>query len=163
MQGFLIWGAFTIAVAAFCFWRPQAARIFVGVFFAVMGLGIHGAMIATGAQDYVDFADSAPWGSYRDVGLWLTEPNPMAFGVFMLVLETVTAALILGRGRYVTWGLLGAALFLVGITPLGLEEYPNLILAAGIAFLLTKDFPDDAWTTLRRHRSRHAQPVSTPR
>ncbi|TDU87881.1 hypothetical protein EV138_1417 [Kribbella voronezhensis] len=47
MQGFLIWGAFTVAVATFCVWRPQAARIFIGVFFAAMGLGIHGALIAT--------------------------------------------------------------------------------------------------------------------
>jgi hypothetical protein len=40
MQGFLIWGAFTVVVAAFCVWRPQAARIFVGLFFGAMGLGI---------------------------------------------------------------------------------------------------------------------------
>lgn len=47
MQGFLIWGAFTVAVAGLCYWKPQAARIFVGLFFAVMGLGIHGGFIAT--------------------------------------------------------------------------------------------------------------------
>lgn len=163
MQGFLVWGAFTIAVAAFCFWRPQAARIFVGVFFAVMGLGVHGGLIATDPQSYVDFAADAPWAAYRDLSLWLVEPSPTAFGIFMLVFETVTAVLILSRGRYVTWGLLGAIVFLLGITPLGLEEVPNVILAAGLATLLTKDFPADAWTTLRRHRSRHAQPVSTSR
>jgi hypothetical protein len=154
MQGFLIWGAFTIAVAAFCVWTPQAARIFVGLFFAAMGLGIHGGLIATNPQSYVDFAAKAPWAIYRDIGLWLTEPNPLAFGIFMLTFETITAALILSRGRYVTWGLIGAILFLVGITPLGLEEVPNVILAAGMAFLLTKEFPTDVWTMLRRHRRR---------
>jgi len=50
MQGFFIWGAFTIAVAAFCVWRPQPARIFVGLFFGSMGLGIHGGLIATNPQ-----------------------------------------------------------------------------------------------------------------
>ncbi|MDP2772310.1 MAG: hypothetical protein Q8O61_02040 [Nocardioides sp.] len=157
MQGFLIWGAFSIAVAVFCFGRPQAARIFVGVFFAVMGLGVHGGIIATDTQSYVDFADAAPWGPYRDLGLWLVEPNPMAFGIFMLVFEVVIAVLILSRGRYVTWGLLGATGFLLAITPLGLEEAPNVILAVGLANLVTKDFTSDAWTTLRRHRSRGAQ------
>ena len=42
MQGFLIWGAFTVVVAAFCVWKPQPARIFVGLFFGAMGLDIHG-------------------------------------------------------------------------------------------------------------------------
>ena len=117
MQGSLIWGAFTAGLAAFCVWRPQPARIFVGLFFGAMGLGIHGALIATNPQSHVDFAANAPWAIYRDAGTWLTEPNP-----------------------------------LVGITPLGLEEIPNLVLAAGMAFLITQQFPTDVWTMLRRHR-----------
>jgi len=152
MQGFLIWGAFTVAVAAFCVWRPQAARIFVGLFFAAMGLGIHGGLIATNPHRYVDFAAQAPWATYRDLGLWLTEPSPLMFGIFMLTFETVIAALILSRGRYVRWGLAGAILFLIGITPLGLEEVPNVVLAAGLALLLTKEFPTDVATMLRRYR-----------
>lgn len=152
MQGFLIWGAFTVAVAVWCFLRPRSARIFVGLFFAAMGLGIHGAIIASGSEAYVDFAASAPWGPYRDVGLWLVEPSPALFGVLMLVFEVVTAVLILSRGRYVTWGLVAAIVFLLAITPLGLEEAPNPVLAVGLASLLTRDFPHDAWTMLRRRR-----------
>ena len=159
MQGFVIWGAFTVAVAAFCVWRPQPARIFVGLFFGVMGLGVHGAFIATNPDMYVDFAADAPWGIYRDLGTSLTEPNPLAFGIFMLIFETVTAALILSRGRAVTWGLIGAIVFLVGITPLGLEEVPNLVLAAGMAFLLTQEYPTDVVTMLRRHRRHLRSPT----
>ncbi|GAA3349550.1 hypothetical protein GCM10020358_72110 [Amorphoplanes nipponensis] len=152
MRGFLVWGAFTVALAAFCFRRPQPARIFIGLFFGAMGLGIHGALIATNPRSYVDFAAHAPWGIYRDIGTSLTEPNPLAFGVFMLAFETITAALILSRGRLVKGGLLAAIVFLVGITPLGLEEIPNLVLAAGLAYLLTQEFPTDAWTMRRRRR-----------
>lgn len=58
-------------------------------------------------------------------------------------------------------------LFLIGVTPLGLEEVPNIILAAGIGFLLTQEFRTDAWTMLRRHRRRRSQPAereaTTPR
>jgi hypothetical protein len=114
MRGFLIWGAFSVGVAAFCIWRPHPARIFVGLFFGAMGLGIHEGLIATNPQSYVDFAADAPWAIYRDIGTWLTEPSPLAFGIFMLCFETVTAALILSRGRAVTWGRLGAIVFLVG-------------------------------------------------
>lgn len=152
MQGFVIWGAFTVGVAAFCVWRPNGARVFLGLFFGAMGLGIHGALIATNPQRYVDFAADAPWPIYRDIGMWLTEPNPLAFGIFMLTFETATAALILSRGRAAKLGLLTAILFLLGITPLGLEEVPNVVLAAGMAFLLTQDFPTDVWTMLRRRR-----------
>jgi hypothetical protein len=169
MHGFVVWGVFTVAVAAFCVWRPQAARIFVGLFFGVMGLGVHGTFIVTDPQSYVDFAAKAPWGFYRDIGTSLTQLNPLAFGIFMLGFETVAAVLILSRGRAVTWGLLGAVLFLVGITPLGLEEVPNLVLAAGMAFLLTQDFPINGWTVLAGHlRHRHlvatlpARGVSSP-
>jgi hypothetical protein len=108
-----------------------------------MGLGVHGRLIITNPQGYVDFAAEAPWAIYRDIGTSLTEPNPLAFGIFMLTFETITAALILSRGSAVKWGLLAAILFLIGITPLGLEEVPNLILAAGMAFLLTQDFSID--------------------
>lgn len=162
MTGFLVWGVFSVAVAALCFWRPQPARIFVGLFFAAMGLGVHGAMIATDPQSYVDFADAAPWAPYRELSLWLVEPNPLAFGVFMLVFETVIAVLVLSHGRYVTWGLVGAIVFLVGITPLGLEEIPNVVLAGGLAYLLTQHVPEDAWTMLRHRRRRDAE-VSVPR
>ena len=158
MEGFLIWGAFTVVVAAFCVWRPQAARIFVGLFFGAMGLGVHGGLVLTDPERYVDFAAAAPWAFYRDIGTTLTEPSPVAFGIVMLSIETVIAALILSRGRAVTWGLLGAIGFLLGITPLGLEELPNVVLAAGIAFLLTQEFPTDPWTMLRRLRRPELMP-----
>jgi hypothetical protein len=37
--------------------------------------------------------------------------------------------------------LLGAILFLIAIMPLGKEEWPNPILALGLAYLMTKDYP----------------------
>ena len=40
----------------------------------------------------------------------------------MLILEVTLAALILSRGGWVKVGILGAILFLVGISPLGFEE-----------------------------------------
>lgn len=149
MQGLIIWGVFTLAVAVFCFWKPQPARVFVGLFFAAMGLGVNGMFVLTNPQGFVDFAANAPIPAYRDIGLALVEPNPRAFGLFMLVFEVAVSLLILSRGRYVKLGLGGAVLFLLGITPLGKEELPNVILAAGMASLLTHQFPTDVLTMLR--------------
>ena len=145
----VVWGAFVLAVAVFCLVKPQAGRLFVGVFFGVMGLVIHGSMVISNPDSYVGFAEQALLPFYREIGLFLTEPNPLAFGIVMLILELAIAALILSRGRWVKVGLLGAILFLVGISPLGYDVMPNLLLAAALVYLLTQDFPRDVFTMLR--------------
>jgi hypothetical protein len=140
--------------AAFCVLRPQAARLFVGGFFGVMGLVVHGLLVITNPEGYVRFAEQALLPFYRQIGLFLTEPNPRAFGIVMLILEVTLAALILSRGRWVKVGILGAILFLVGLSPLGFDVMANLLLAAALVYLLTQDFPRDAFTMLRDRRGR---------
>jgi hypothetical protein len=72
----------------------------------------------------------------------------------MLILELTLAALILSRGRWVKVGILGAILFLVGISPLSYDVMPNLLLAAALVYLLTQDFPRDVLKMLRDRRVR---------
>jgi hypothetical protein len=148
----VVWSIFVLAVAVFCLLRPQAARLLVGGFFGLMGLVVHGLLVITNPEGYVRFAEQAPLLFYRQIGLFLTEPNPRAFGVVMLILEVTLAALILSRGRWAKVGILGAILFLVGISPLGFDLMPNLLLAAALVYLLTQDFPRDAFTMLRDRR-----------
>jgi hypothetical protein len=93
----------------------------------------------------------------------LTQPHPRAFGIVMLVLEATLAVLILSRGRWVKVGISGAILFLVGISPLGFDIMPNLLLAAALAYLLTQDFPRDAFTMLRDRRGHGAELASSGR
>lgn len=45
MQVFLIWGAFTVGVAAFGVWRPHPARVFIGLRFGASGPGIRGRLL----------------------------------------------------------------------------------------------------------------------
>jgi hypothetical protein len=150
----VVWSIFVLAVAVFCLLRPQAARLFVGGFFGGMGLVVHGPLVITNPEGYVGFAEQALLPFYRQIGLFLTEPNPRAFGIVMLILELTLAVLILSRGRWVKVGILGAILFLVGISPLGFDVMPNLLLAAALVYLLTQDFPRDAFTMLRDRRGR---------
>ena len=110
-------------------------------------------------EGYVRFAETALLPFYRQIGLFLTELNPRAFGIVMLILEVTLAALILSRGGWVKVGILGAILFLIGISPLGFDVMPNLLLAAALVYLLTQDFPREAITMLRDRRGRTATPV----
>ena len=128
----VVWSIFVLVVAVFCFLRPQPARLFVGGFFGVMGLVVHGLLVITNPEGYVRFAENALLPFYRQIGLFLTEPNPRAFGIAMLILELTLAVLILSRGGWVKVGILGAILFLVGISPLGFDVMPNLLLAAAL-------------------------------
>src|SRR4029453_19024036 len=142
----VVWSIFVLTVAVFCFLRPQAARLFVGAFFGVMGLVVHGLLVITNPEGYVRFAEHALLPFYRQIGLFL-------------ILEVTLAVLILSRGYWAKVGILGAILFLIGITPLGFDVMPNLLLAAALVYLLTQDFPRDAITMLRDRRGRTATAV----
>jgi hypothetical protein len=83
----VVWSIFVLVVAVFCFLRPQPARL-LG-FFSVMGLVVHGLLVITNPEGYVRFAEQALLLFYRQIGLLLTEPNPRAFGIVMLILENL--------------------------------------------------------------------------
>ena len=49
----VVWSIFVLVVAVFCVLRPQPARLFVGGFFGVMGLVVHGLLVITNPEGYV--------------------------------------------------------------------------------------------------------------
>ncbi|GAA1130403.1 hypothetical protein GCM10009582_29670 [Arthrobacter flavus] len=57
--------------------------------------------------------------------------------------------LILSNGRYVKVALVGAIVFLIAITPLGIWTLPNLVLAGALAWLLKEEYPTSVWHSLR--------------
>jgi hypothetical protein len=66
--------------------------------------------------------------------------NPPLFILPAAACQIVVGLLILSKGRYVKMGLVGGIIFTLAITPLGIEELPNLVLALAQVFLLTKEF-----------------------
>ena len=54
--------------------------------------------------------------------------------------ESAIALLMLSKGRYVKWGLIGGIVFLIAITPLGIWTLGNPIMALALAYLLTKEY-----------------------
>ena len=144
MERMAIWGVFVVVLTLAILARPRPMRIVVGMFFVLMAVGVHGSMVVTDPSAYLAFADGALIPLYRQVAIAVVGVNPVAFGFFMLTFELVIACLILGRGMAVRVGLWAGALFLLGITPLGVEELPNPVLALGLAVLATHDFPTSA-------------------
>ena len=159
MERMAVWGLFVVLLTLAILAKPRPMRIVVGMFFVLMAVGVHGSTVLTDPSSYLAFANGAPVPLYREVAVAIVKVNQVAFGLFMLTFELVIAAMILWRGRNVRLGLWAGAAFLLGITPLGVEELPNPILALGLAVLATRDFPKSALSEVQGALRRRLQGV----
>jgi hypothetical protein len=129
-----------VAVVILCLIKPNAGRIFLGLFFLAMALGVNGFFTFTNPQGYVDYAGGALIPLYRDLALTITELSPVGFGLLLMAFEITMGLLLLHKRRSVKYGLIGTMVFLAGIAPLSVIQFPWLGLLIGQAYLLTKEF-----------------------
>lgn len=152
MERLMIWLGFVLVVFAWCWFKPNGARIFLGFFFIVMGIGFHLILIMRDPYGYDGFSTTAFLPLYRWAFRTLIMPHPLAFALVAAAFEIAVGLLLLSKGRYAKAGLLAGGLFLLAITPLGVETLPNALLALGLGYLATKTFPISFWELLRAKR-----------
>lgn len=136
----IISSVFVLGVVILCTLKPNAGRIFLGFFYLVMAIGVNGYFTFINPQGYVDYASQALIPLYRDIALAVVGLNPVLFGTMLMAFEIAMGLLLLYKGSAVKIGLVGTMLFLVGITPLSVLQFPWLGLIIAQAYLLTKDF-----------------------
>jgi len=136
----IISSIFVLGVVVLCLTKPNAGRIFLGVFFLVMALGVNGSFTFANPQGYVDYASDALIPIYKDIALSIVKLNPFLFGLLLMVFEITMGLLLLQKGRAVRIGLVGTMMFLIGISPLSILQLPWLGLLVAQIFLLTKEF-----------------------
>jgi hypothetical protein len=141
----LIWLAFVLVVLALCWWKPNAARIFMGVFFIVMAVGVHIVLVLTAPATYLEWGSSALLAPYRWLFNTVVAWNPILFGLCAATFEITIALLMLSKGRWAQLGLVAGGLFLIAISPLGFDTLPNALLALGLFFLATKRYDASLW------------------
>jgi hypothetical protein len=134
-------------LTALALWRPSAGRRALGILFLLTGLAWCGLTTVKAPEQWPMLARRAPWAWYRRAGLALTEPAPRAFGAAVTAGETALGAAILSRDPAARLGLLGAAAFLLGITPLGTDTLGNPILAVGALQLARRTWPRSAFSS----------------
>lgn len=141
--------AFYLLVLVLCLVRPGAGRIFVGVFFLIMAIGINLVLVLVAPELFVALGASEPLiPLYR----WFFESvvalAPPLFGLLAAAYE-IAIAMMLSKGRYVKWGLIGGIVFLVGIAPLGVWSLANLVMALAMALLLRREYDKSFFGMLR--------------
>ena len=140
MQQLVTFALFSLLVLLLCLVRPGAGRIFMGIFFLVMAIGVNVVLVLVAPNLFVALGtNDAIIPLYR----WFFENvvalAPPLFGLLAAAYE-ITIALMLSKDKYVKWGLIGGIVFLIGITPLGVWTLANPILALTLAYLLTREY-----------------------
>ena len=146
---FTIWLTFVLIVFAFCLMRPNATRIFLGLFFMAMAIGINIVTVLVAPQSYVEMGKHALIPLYRRAFLNIIALNPALFVLPIAAYQIAIALLMLNKKKYVKMGLIGGVIFLVAIAPLGVEALPNLVLAGALGWLLRKEFDTTFWESVR--------------
>jgi hypothetical protein len=132
---------FCLLVLLLCLVRPYAGRIFVGIFFLIMAVGVNVVLVLVAPDQFVALGTDAPVVSlYRWFFGNVVALVPPLFGLLAAGYEITIALMMLFKGRYVKWGLIGGIVFLIAITPLGVWTLGNPIMALALAYLLTKEY-----------------------
>jgi len=131
---------FVLAVVVLCFVKPNAGRIFLGLFFLAMALGVNGTFTFGNPRAYLDYAQGALIPAYAHLATWIVSLSPVAFGLLVMAFEVTMGLLLLHRRRSVKVGLIGTMIFLVGIAPLSWLQLPWLGLIVAEGHLLRREF-----------------------
>jgi hypothetical protein len=141
VQQLTTFALFGLLVLVLCLLRPGAGRVFMGLFFLVMAIGVNVVLVLVAPDQFVALGtDAAIVPLYEWFFENVVAVTPPSFGLSAAAYEIAVALLMLSKGRYVKWGLIGGIAFLIGITPLGVWTQANPILAAAMAYLLTKQY-----------------------
>lgn len=150
---------FYLFVLVLCLARPGAGRVFIGVFFLVMAVGVNVVISLLSPDLFVDLGAEAPLLTpYRWFFENIVASAPLLFGLLAAAYEITIGSMMLYKGRYVKWGLIGGIVFLIGITPLGVWTLVNPVLALALAVLLRQEYgrslPEIIGDAVRRRRGR---------
>jgi hypothetical protein len=162
MEQLVPWSIFCLLVLVLCLLRPGAGRIFVGVFFLIMAIGVNVVLVLVAPDSFVGLGTDAPvvplyrWFFENVVAL-----APPLFGLLAAAYEVTMALMMLSKGKYAKWGLIGGIVFLIGITPLGVWTLANPIMAAAVALLLRKEYDRSVVEMVRFRRANTV--VTVPR
>lgn len=137
----IIWSiGFVLVVMFLCIAKPNIGRIFLGIFYLIMAIGVNMVNALTNPLSTVQMGEASLLGFYRTIFTEVVARAPALFIVLIALFEIAMGLLILNKHRKVKLGLAGTSLFLLLITPLGYIQLPWLGIAVIQLYLMSKDF-----------------------
>lgn len=137
----IIWSiGFVLVVMILCYVKPNIGRIFLGIFYLIMAIGINLVNAITNPQSTVKMGEASLLEFYRTIFSDIVSKAPVFFILLIVLFEIIMGLLILNKHQKVKFGLIGTTIFLIMITPFGYIQIPWLGIASVQMYLLTKDF-----------------------
>ncbi|MFZ5817999.1 MAG: hypothetical protein ACOY93_22330 [Bacillota bacterium] len=136
LQSVAVSWVFSVLYMLFCIYRPRPARIFVGLFYIVMGLGVNMTLVFLYPEGFAIIGQGALLPFYRALFEHLVSAAPAAWGLFIAIFEITMGIMILQKGLTARLGLIGYTVFCLAITPLNWMAFPAWCLAIGHIHIL---------------------------
>jgi hypothetical protein len=154
-----IWLMFVLTVLFLCVVKPNAGRMFLGLLYLAVAIGVNIALSFLSPQAFVELGKNALIPFYREPFHGIVALNPPLFGLLAATFQIAVGLLILYKKSYVIIGMVAGIIFNLAVIPLGVEETPNWILALAQLSLLRKEFDTSFLEILRgdlrKSRSSH--------
>ena len=128
--------------------KPKAGRIYFGILFVLTSM-INFLIGLLNPQILPPITDYALIPLYRDITIHIIAPIAAPFLFLLAAFELAVGVLMLSKHTSVKIGLVGGLVFCVSIIPVGPETVANVLLAAGLAWLLTKRYDRTVLDMLR--------------
>lgn len=149
----IIWSiGFVLGVVVLSVLKPNAGRIFLGIFYLIMAIGVNAINAFTNPHSTVQMGEESLIPIYRSFFSDVVSAAPALFILIVALFQISFGMMILHKCKNVKLGLLGASIFLVFITPFGVIQLPWLGIAAIQIYLMRKDF-DRTFLEIVFHRS----------
>jgi|GEM_PF-521805 len=137
----IIWSiGFILIVMVLCVVKPNTGRIFLGIFYLIMAIGVNIVNAFTNPEPTIQMGEASLFGFYRTLFTDVISKAPVVFILLVALYEICMGLLILSKHRNVKLGLIGTTIFLILITPFGYIQLPWLGIAAVQLYLLRKEF-----------------------
>lgn len=141
MTPFLVVLVFALVFLGLVIFKPTAARIFIGLFFLLMALGVNTPLMLTHPELYPAAGAHALLPLYIWFFNTILPLAPIPWIIALICVEISIGCAILSKGSLVHFGLLGGALFCLAIGPVGVEELSSPVIGLGILALLRCRYP----------------------
>lgn len=137
----IIWSiGFVLIVIILCVLKPNIGRIFLGIFYLIMAIGINMVNAITDPHSTVQMGEASLLDFYKTIFSEVIAKAPVLYILLIALFQITMGLLILNKHRNVKLGLIGTTIFLILITPFGYIQIPWLGIAAVQLYLLRKDF-----------------------